>query len=167
VSDRDSSGKVGWESPRLRATLIAFDELGRVLLVEHLRVRPERRYWVLPGGAVESGETIARAAAREVREELGVECEVGGLVAVGELITADRHTVDFFLEGKLKTIEAFTIRHEEGIGKAEWIEPSRLDEMLVLPEEIVPVLRGLSAGKRSGVTYLGKYKFMHNKLDLD
>ena len=35
--------------------------------------------WGLPGGAVEPGETILDALARECREELGVDVEIGPL----------------------------------------------------------------------------------------
>ena len=35
-------------------------------------------YWSLPGGHIEPGETARAAALREVREETGVEAELGG-----------------------------------------------------------------------------------------
>ena len=49
-----------------------------VLLVHHNRSRrgSEDRFWVLPGGDIEPGETSAQAAVREVREETGVEVEI-------------------------------------------------------------------------------------------
>lgn len=53
-------------------------ERNRVALIR--RVRDGRTYYLFPGGGVEPGETPEEAAAREAREELGVEVEVGPLV---------------------------------------------------------------------------------------
>jgi len=41
--------------------------------------------WTLPGGGIAHGEPPAVALAREVREECGVDCEVGALIAVHDL----------------------------------------------------------------------------------
>jgi 8-oxo-dGTP pyrophosphatase MutT (NUDIX family) len=52
----------------LGARVAVLDDENRVLLVKHT-YSPG---WILPGGGVESGETLIAAALREIREEAGI-----------------------------------------------------------------------------------------------
>ena len=61
---------------------------GRVLLVKR-RFEPLAGQWSLPGGSLEVGESLAAGAAREVREETGLEVDVGPLVEVFDRILLD------------------------------------------------------------------------------
>lgn len=54
--------------------VVVFDDQGRVLLVRHSY---GRRAWYLPGGGAKRHENLAEAAARELREEAGVEIAGG------------------------------------------------------------------------------------------
>lgn len=60
------------------------DENGRVLLVRRAN-EPSRGLWSIPGGRVEEGESARDCARREVREETGLDVEVGDLVATVDL----------------------------------------------------------------------------------
>jgi 8-oxo-dGTP pyrophosphatase MutT (NUDIX family) len=49
---------------------------GHVLLVDHVEPATGVRFWLLPGGGRERGETLAQAAVREMLEETGVAVRV-------------------------------------------------------------------------------------------
>lgn len=63
-------------------------ESGRVLLIERGRP-PLAGFWSVPGGLIRLGETARAAAAREAREETGLEIEVGELLEVADRIEPD------------------------------------------------------------------------------
>lgn len=58
------------------AGVLFFDDADRILIVDPTY----KDGWDIPGGYVETGETPAQTAAREVREELGIETVVGPLL---------------------------------------------------------------------------------------
>ncbi len=62
----------------------------RVVLVKRAN-EPLKGEWSLPGGAVDVGETLEQAIRREVREETGLDVEVGPIVDVLDRI---RHDAD-------------------------------------------------------------------------
>lgn len=63
--------------PNLAASAVVTSQEG-VLLVK----RKDVEAWVLPGGLVDAGETLAHAAVRETREETGLLIELVRLVGV-------------------------------------------------------------------------------------
>ncbi len=66
------------ESARIAnaASAVVLRRDGRVLLVQRARA-PLTDTWTLPGGKLEAGETPEEAAAREVREETGIDVLIG------------------------------------------------------------------------------------------
>jgi len=74
VSDSDPGEAVA--QPRTAAGVLFFDEAGRVLLVKPT-YKPG---WEIPGGYLHPGETPTEAAAREVKEELGIAPPIGRLL---------------------------------------------------------------------------------------
>ena len=76
------------------------DENGRVLLVKHRYESEGRDIWMLPGGAIEEGETSRDAVIREVLEETGLIVSVGRLLwYVEEAGERGQRFVNFFTAG--------------------------------------------------------------------
>lgn len=62
---------------------IVRDQSGRILLVRRGQ-EPAKGLWSIPGGRVEPGESDAAATARELREETGLDVDVGALAGAVE-----------------------------------------------------------------------------------
>ena len=100
--------------PRIRVSAI-LRWRGRMLLCRH--EKPGKEYWLLPGGGVNSGESLVDALHRELTEEVGIEDElpVEGPVAIVDSISPERtfaqkHVVHIIFAGDLsgRSLEAVT-----------------------------------------------------------
>ena len=60
----------------------------RLLLVQ--QARGDEKYWLLPGGGLAMGETLADCARRELREELQLDIEPGQPLALVESVSPDQ-----------------------------------------------------------------------------
>ena len=74
-------GYVFYLDPKLAVGTVIQDEQGRIALVRRA-IEPGYGKWVFPGGYVDRGEEVQRAAVREAREETGLEVRLDGLINV-------------------------------------------------------------------------------------
>jgi 8-oxo-dGTP diphosphatase len=70
------------------AVSVAVFRAGKVLLASRVEA-PYRRMFTLPGGLVETGETVEAAALRELREETGVLARLVGFNQIFQHIARD------------------------------------------------------------------------------
>ena len=99
---------------------------GRILLVRE-EAEPYNHEWVLPQGYVKSNETLGEAAAREVREELGVTVEMQNIVGVYEdfVQSGERglHYVTVCFLGRISGQSE--IHSTQEVIDSVWIDPSK------------------------------------------
>jgi len=123
---------------------------GRVLLVKR-RFEPLAGRWSLPGGALEVGETLAEGLAREMKEETGLDVDVGPVVDVFDRITRDgqgRARFHFVLVDYLCTVRAGTAVAGSDVAEVALAETGDLDRFDLTPKtiEVIGRARALDAG---------------------
>jgi 8-oxo-dGTP diphosphatase len=69
--------------PTLASLAVIRDAVGRFLLV---RQTYKGRHWAFVGGMLEAGESPQEALVREVKEEIGLDAEVGPLIGVYTIV---------------------------------------------------------------------------------
>jgi 8-oxo-dGTP diphosphatase len=139
--------------PQLRvAAIIARDQ--QILLVEH-RKRGQR-YWVLPGGRLQAGETLAAALRRELHEELGIRATVRRLVILCESLAPDRHVVNLIYhveqgEGAEPQLDA----RDPVLAGWQWVSVDQLPRLDFRPPIAQAVAAAIAAGFGGPLVELG------------
>jgi mutator protein MutT len=111
---------------------IIVDQQGRLFLARRgPKAKNERGLWEFPGGSVEVGERLADALRREIREEYGVEIEVGELLDVVDHILPDegQHWVSPTFICRIASGEP-VIREPEKCSAIGWFAPGQVPAAL-------------------------------------
>ena len=90
--------------------------------------------WTLPGGKQEYGETVLQGAAREVREETGLEIDNLQVFGVSDDIQPDRQYVTIQVLAGSSAGEPRVMEPEKE-DDWQWFDPDLLPERLYSPSE--------------------------------
>jgi 8-oxo-dGTP diphosphatase len=124
----------------------------RVLLVKRGH-EPLKGQWSLPGGGVETGETLEAAIAREVREETGLDVEVGPMVEVLDRIGRDAAGIvehHFVLVDFVCRATGGTLRGASDADDAEWVPLDRLTDYGVAAVTVQVIRKAFARGFLEG-----------------
>lgn len=145
------------EVPLLEVTCALLWREGRLLVGR----RADSGLWELPGGKREPGESLEGCLARELREELGVEVEVGRRLARIRQPDGDRRFELHCFLCRLRRGEPRAREHRE----LAWLEPARARSLKLctadarlladIEARLTPADRAWLAGGGSGPTNRG------------
>ena len=123
----------------------------RVLVVRRLNP-PLQGQWSIPGGLVETGETIKQALIREIREETGLAVEPIELIEVFERILRDtesRVQYHFVVIDYLCRILSGEASPRTDVSEIQWTRLEDLPELGITPETSSVMQKGLNAARKS------------------
>lgn len=155
----DRSGRFYPQAPRVGVgvVIIRETEAREVLLVRRGK-EPAKGMWSVPGGGVELGETIAGAARREVREETGLDVDIGPVItAVDAIYHDDDGEVSFHYV--IVDVLAFaapdaTPVPADDADDAQWVSVDEVATVAPLTEKVPAVVRRAAALIEAGLDEL-------------
>src|SRR5690606_39450932 len=127
---------------RQRAGVIIIQD-GRILLLH--RYTHGRRYYLVPGGGVEEGETVEEAAVREAREETGLDVTIARkLWAVENHRQLEHYFLCDGFDGRLHLGGPEAERQtQDNVYRLEWVPLSALDDIPLFPRYLAEKIYSL------------------------
>lgn len=113
----------------------------RVLLVERAKP-PQKGYWSLPGGVLETGERLDEGICREVREETGLAVKPLRFIGIFERILRDAAgevEYHFVLIDYVCRVIGGVLQPADDVARVEWV-PRRALSRYKMTEGTLPVI---------------------------
>jgi 8-oxo-dGTP diphosphatase len=148
---RDDDRRRHPERPIVAVGAVIFDG-DRVLLVKRGR-EPLKGAWSLPGGAVEVGETLDAALAREVLEETGLSVEVGLMIEVLDRVQFDadgRVEYHYVIIDYLCRPFAGSAAHGSDALDVRWVRVDDLANLRVSASAVAVIRKALAHSLKNG-----------------
>jgi 8-oxo-dGTP diphosphatase len=128
------------DRPILGVGALIFDA-DKILLVERGK-EPLKGYWSLPGGVLETGETLEEGIIREVREETGLEVKPVAVLEIFERIIRDAQNAPeyhYVLIDYICRVTGGTLQAADDASRVEWA-PHHLLPTYKLTTGTLPVI---------------------------
>jgi mutator protein MutT len=118
---------------------------GKALIIKRAN-DPYKGQWSIPGGRVELGESLADAVRREMREETGLEVEVGPVIEVFERIQHRDARVyyHFVIIDYLCSCVGGTLCAADDAEDAVWVTSEELDHYDIRASAVGVIRKGMA-----------------------
>ena len=140
------------DRPFVGVGAVIVDEAARVLLVKR-RFEPLAGQWSLPGGAVDVGETLEACIMRELREETGLDVEVGPVIEVFDRIMRDaagRVQYHYVLVDYVCRPSGGTLTAASDVSDVAWVETGELAEFGLTDKATAVIGQGITLARTIG-----------------
>jgi 8-oxo-dGTP diphosphatase len=117
------------DEPEVRAAGGVVRREGRIAVVH----RPRYDDWSLPKGKLDPGETWEEAALREVREETGLECELGE--ELSSTSYHDRKGRSKLVRYWLMDVVGGAFEPNDEVDELRWLTPAEAAALLTYPRD--------------------------------
>ncbi|MEZ4392574.1 MAG: (deoxy)nucleoside triphosphate pyrophosphohydrolase [Polyangiales bacterium] len=119
-----------------------------VLVTQRMRGAHLEGAWEFPGGKLEEDESPEEALARELREEIGVECEVGEVLDVTHWRYEQKRVLLIFYAARIRSGEVTDL----GVAAHRWATLRELDGLSFPPadEKVLRRVREVLAARGLG-----------------
>lgn len=139
--------------PRIRVATV-LPQNDELLLVRHRK--GEKRYWMLPGGGLDYGESFEQCAIREIQEETGLTITIDRMLYLSEAICprGTRHIVNVYMLGRIES-GTIALPEEDVIEAIEFKPVATLNELTLYPAIAHHLIEDHAQGYTAGVRNLG------------
>ena len=122
------------KSIRVRVAAIILNSKNELLLINHSK--KGKNYWLFPGGGVEFGETLDRALARELKEELSItKAKIGDMVFMHDTLYPGkkRHILNVYFKVTLKSTAKIKVNPDKRIKGTAFTGMAAFKKLLFYP----------------------------------
>ena len=120
--------------PRIRVAGILIED-NKILLIQHHK--NDKKYWLIPGGGNDWGETTKKALIREYKEETNMDIEVDEFLFFSETISPDkkRHVLNLFykIHRNNKNDSIIKLGEEAVLTDLKFVTKEELETMTIYP----------------------------------
>lgn len=120
--------------PRIRVAGILIED-NKILLIQHHK--NNKKYWLIPGGGNDWGETTKEALIREYKEETNMDIEVDEFLFFSETISPDkkRHVLNLFykIHRNNKNDIIIKLGEEAVLTDLKFVTKEELETMTIYP----------------------------------